>query len=237
MTLKVTTFSSKGRVSRVCSYKCKDKVVHLQSDNQMRLFMMFEWDDSIKNIEVNVEIHNIEQILNDIDNLKLYKFRDKGTGELFQLHTNFLVLLKSNDGIEKQIAISVKSVSELERKVVVEKLEIERRYWEAKGIRFAVITEKEIDKQFVNNIMWVRDTISDKSLRDKDILAEKLYYFMQDNQEGIVKNILIEFDYKECIKEGTALFLLRYLIADKQIQVDMKKSIKLNEKINNLVSF
>lgn len=237
MALKVTTFSSKGRVSRVCSYKCKNKVIHLQSDNQMRLFMMLEWEDTIKNIEVNVELHNIEQILTDVDNLKLYKFRDKETGELFQLHTNFLVTLNHHSVVEKQIAISVKSLSELQRKTVIEKLEIERRYWEAKGIRFSVITEKEIDKQFVNNIMWVRDTISDKSLRDKDILAEKLYYFIQDNQEGIVKNILIEFDYKECIKEGTALFLLRYLIADKQIQVDMKKSIKLNEKINKLVSF
>lgn len=80
MTLKVTTFSSKGRVFRVFSNKCKDKVVHLQSDNQMRAFMMLEWEDAIKNIEVNVELHNIEQILADVDNLKLYKFRDTKDG-------------------------------------------------------------------------------------------------------------------------------------------------------------
>lgn len=237
MALKVTTFSSKGRVSRVYSDKCKDKIVHLQSDNQLRLFMMLEWEDAIKNIEVNVELNNLEEVLIDIDNLKLYKFRDKESGDLFKLHTNFLVTLKSYEDKEEQIAISVKSLSELERKVVIEKLEIERRYWESKDIRFAIITEKEIERRFVNNIMWVRDTRNDKSFRDKEVLAEKLYYFMQNNKEILVNSLLCEFDKKESIKEGTALFLFRYLIASKDIEVDMKSSIDLNKKISNLITF
>ena len=89
MALKVTTFSSKGRVSRVNSSKCKNKIVHLQSDNQLRMFMLLEWEDNVKEIQVNVELNNIEETLIDIDNLKLNKFRDKETGDLFQLHTNF----------------------------------------------------------------------------------------------------------------------------------------------------
>lgn len=237
MALKVTTFSSKGRVTRICSDKCKDKVVHLQSDNQMRLFMMLEWDEDVKRIEVNVVLKDLEETLDDIDNLKLYKFRDKETGELFQLHTNFLVTLKPYRGIDEQTAISVKSISELERKTVIEKLEIERRYWKAKGVRFAVITEKEIDRQMADNIMWVRETRSDKSLRNKEELAEKLYYFIKENQNGTLNNALQELDKKEDVKEGTALFLFRYLIELKQIEVDMKKSIDLNEKINKLIAF
>lgn len=237
MALKVTTFSSKGRVSRICSDKCKDKVIHLQSDNQMRLFMMLEWDEDVKRIEVNVELKDLEERLNDIDNLKLHKFRDKETGELFQLHTNFLVTFKPYRGIDEQTAISVKSISELERKTVIEKLEIERRYWEAKGVRFAVITEKEIDRQMADNIMWVRETRSDKSLRNKEELTEKLYYFIKENQNVTLNNILEEFDKKEEVKEGTGLFLFRYLIELKQIEVDMKKRIDLNEKINKLITF
>lgn len=198
---------------------------------------MLEWEDAIKNIEVNVELNNLEEVLIDIDNLKLYKFRDKESGDLFKLHTNFLVTLKSYEDKEEQIAISVKSLSELERKVVIEKLEIERRYWESKDIRFAIITEKEIERRFVNNIMWVRDTRNDKSFRDKEVLAEKLYYFMQNNKEILVNSLLCEFDKKESIKEGTALFLFRYLIASKDIEVDMKSSIDLNKKISNLITF
>lgn len=237
MTLKVTTFSSRGRVSRVKGQKTKENIVHLQSDNQLRLFMILEWNEDIKKIEVNVELDGLEETLTNIDNLKLYKFRDKETGELFKLHTNFLVTLKPYRGVDKLTAISVKSISELERKTVIEKLEIERRYWEQKGIRFSIITEKEIDRQMVDNIMWVRETRSDKSLRNKGELAEKLCYLIQDNQDMVTNKILEEFDKKEGVKGGTALFLFRYLIADKQIEVNMNKSIDLNEKINNLVAF
>lgn len=237
MTLKVTTFSSKGRVSRLYSEKCKESVVHLQSDNQLRLFMMLEWDDDVTKIEVNPELDYLEESLSNIDNLKLDKFRDKESGKLFKLHTNFLVTFKPYRGRDEQTAISVKSLSELERKTVIEKLEIERRYWEAKGIRFAIITEKEIDKQMVNNILWVREVRNDKSIKDKEELAEKLYYFMEGNKDIVINKLLNDFDKKEGVKEGTGIFLFRYLIALKQIIVDMKKSINLDEKINKLVTF
>ena len=44
-------------------------------------------------------------------------------------------------GIE-YIARSVKAASELERKTTLEKLEMERRYWEVKSIDWSIITEK-----------------------------------------------------------------------------------------------
>lgn len=46
------------------------------------------------------------------------------------------------NNVEEHIAISVKSLSELERRTVIEKLKIERRYWMGKGVKFYVITEK-----------------------------------------------------------------------------------------------
>lgn len=84
----------------------------------------------------------------------------------YQLHTNFLVTTK-RDNVEEQVAISVKSLSELERKTVIEKMEIERRFWKSKGVRFYVVTGKEINKQFVDNIKWIRETLIDKSIENK----------------------------------------------------------------------
>lgn len=238
MALKVTTFSSKGRATRLYSDKCKGGIAHLQSDNQLRTFLILEWDDDVKKIEVNTELYGLEEVLSNVDDLNLNRFRNKETGELFQLHTNFLVTIKPYRGIYKQIAISVKSTSELERKTVIEKLEIEKRYWKQRRIEFFVITDKEIDKIFTNNILWAREARSNKSLTNKEALAEKLYYFMEDNKEIVTKKLLEDFDKKEGVKEGTGLFLLRYLISLKQIVVDMKKeNINLSEKINKLVTF
>lgn len=234
MTLKVTTFSSKGRVTRIYSYKTK-KIHHLQSDNQLRFFLILEWINQVKDIQENVELKDLELTIDNIENLRLDKFTNK-ENQLYQLHTNFLVSIIGNNG-EWQVAISVKSLSELERKTVIEKMEIERRYWKEKGIRFYVITEKEIDKQFVENIKWAREAFIDKSIENKEELKEKLYYFLQEYKEKRIMNALNNFDEEEKLKEGTALFILRYLIAVKEVEINMKEKLDLNDSINKRINF
>lgn len=235
LSLKVTTFSSKGRATRIYGYKTK-RIHHLQSDNQLSFFLMLEWHDKVKDIKENIELKDIEATLDNADDLRLDKFSDKETGELFQLHTNFLVTIGRNNG-EEQVAISVKSLSELERRTVIEKLEIERRYWMAKGVKFYVITEKEIDKQFVDNIKWVREAVIDKNIEGKKKLGERLYYFLQENNQRKLNDVLAEFDDNVGSKKGTALFIFRYLLGTKEIGVDMEKCIDLNEYISALIKF
>ena len=133
MALKVTTFSSKGRATRIYSYKT-NKIHHLQSDNQLRFFLILEWNNSVKYIEENVELKHLEATIDNLENLRLDKFTNK-ENQLYQLHTNFLISIVGSNG-EEQVAVSVKSLSELQRKTVIEKMEIERRYWKAKGVKF-----------------------------------------------------------------------------------------------------
>lgn len=235
MALKVTTFSSVGRVSRIFGYKTK-KIHHLQSNNQLRVFLILEWSNKVKDIQENIELKDVEATIYNVDNLRLDKFRNKETNELYQLHTNFLVAIK-NDNEEMQVAISVKSISELERKTVIEKIEIERRYWKAKQIEFYIITEKEINKQFVENIKWVREVLVNNGIEIKEEIAEKLYYFLQNNAECKVINMLDEFDKVENLKFGTALFILRYLIAKKEIEINMKEKLDLNKSIQDSIKF
>ncbi|WP_321835234.1 TnsA endonuclease C-terminal domain-containing protein [Clostridium butyricum] len=235
MTLKVTTFSSKGRATRIYSYKTK-RIHHLQSDNQLKVFLAFEWIDSIKDIKENIELKDLEATIYNVENLRIDKFTDKETGQLYQLHTNFLIKVLKEEKYE-EIAVSVKSLSELERKTVIEKLEIERRYWKAKNIKFYLITEKEIDKQMVENIRWCREALIDKSIENKAEIVEKLYYSLQEKKEGILKEVLNEFDAEESVEAGTALFMLRYLIANKEIYINMKEKIDLNKYVKDIIQF
>lgn len=235
MALKVTTFSSKGRATRIHSYKT-NRIHHLQSDNQLRVFLTLEWSDKVKDIQENIELKDLEEIIDNVENLRLDKFSDKETGQLYQLHTNFLVTIKRNNG-EEQVAISVKSLSEIKRKTVIEKMEIERRYWKEKGVSFHVITEKEIDKQFVENIKWVREAFIDKSIENKEELKEKLYYFLQGYKEKRIIDVLNKFDEEGNLKAGTALFILRYLIALKEVEINMKEKMDLNDSIDKRINF
>lgn len=237
MSLKVTTFSSKGRVTRIFSYKT-NKIHHLQSDNQLRAFLLLEWDDRVKNIKENVKLDDLEATLYNVENLRLYKFKDKETGDLYDLHTNFLIKITTKEKGEETIALSVKNISELQKITVIEKMEIERRYWKVKGIKFYVITtDNQIDKQFVENIKWVREALVDKSIENKREIGENLYYYLQDRKTERLISVLDDFDKEEQLEEGTALFIFRYLISIKEISVDMKKTINLNENISVLIKF
>lgn len=235
MTLKVTTFSSKGRATRIYSYKTK-RIHHLQSNNQLNIFLLFEWCDCVKDIKENIELKNLETTIHNVENLRLDKFTDKETGKLYQLHTNFIIKILREEKYE-EIAVSVKSLSELERKTVIEKLEIERRYWKAKNIKFCLITEKEIDKQIVENIKWVREALIDNSVKNKAEITEKLYYFLKERKEEILQEVLNEFNTEICVEQGTALFMFRYLIAVKEIYINMKEKIDLNKYVKDIVIF
>lgn len=236
MSLKVTTFSSKGRATRIYSYKT-NKIHHLQSDNQLRIFLLLEWDDKVKNIKENVALDDLEATLYNVENLRLDKFRDKETGDLYDLHTNFLIKITTKDKGEETIALSVKNISELQRVTVIEKMEIERRYWKVKGIKFYVITDNEIDKKLVENIKWAREALVDKGMENKRELAEKLYYFLQKHNPEKLNEVLEEFDIEEDLIKGTALFIFRYLIGIKELKVNMEKTIDLNENISFLIEF
>lgn len=234
MSLKVTTFSSKGRATRIKSMK-NDEIYHLQSDNQLRVFLLLEWSEIVTDIKVNDELYDLEMNLDNIENLRLDKFIDKETGNLYKFHTNFLITINKQN-VEEQIAISVKSVTELERKVVIEKIEIERRYWSSKGIKFYIITDKELDRIVAKNIMWVRETLIDKEINNKEELANELYFLLEQNRCVAINNLLKTFDGDKN-KNGIGLFIFRYLVANKVIKINMKKHINLDKKVDEIIDF
>ena len=234
MTLKVTTFSSKGRATRINSIK-NNQIYHLQSDNQLRLFLLLEWLDVVTDIKVNYELNDLEVNLENVENLRLDKFTNKETNDLYKLHTNFLITV-NKQGVEDQVAISVKSVTELERKIVIEKLEIERRYWSSKGVRFYIVTDKQLDRTVAQNIMWVRETLLDKQINDKEELANELYHLLIQNKYIPINSLLKVFD-DDKHRNGIGLFIFRYLVANKIMKINMKNHINLDKKVDEIIDF
>lgn len=232
--LKVSTFSSLGRSSRIYSYKTK-QIHHLLSDNQLRFFLLLEWSDKVIDIKSNVYMDNLQQYLSEeMEYLRLDKFMNKENGKIYDLYTSFLINVDKDTHME-DIAISIKNSSNLNTKTTIEKLEIERRYWRSKGIKFYIITDKEINKIEVDNISWCRETLIDKSIKDKNKLALELYNFIKIYNDEILNDILHLFDSINDIKTGTALFMFRYLIAIKKIEINMKEKLILDKPISDII--
>jgi hypothetical protein len=233
--LKVTTFSSKGRVTRIQSIKNKEKkIFHLQSDNQLRAFLLFEWSDRVINIESGYPLTDLMEVIDNKDDLRLDKFMNKDNDKLYRLYTNFLLTL-NNDGKESSVAVAVKNTSELKRKITIEKLEIQKRFWNAKGIELKIVTEKELNKTFCKNILWVRDTLQQDGFENKEIIAEKLYWILKANRNINVDQALKLFENANDIEQGVGLYLFRFLIATKKIKVNMKDKIKINITIEEII--
>lgn len=231
--LKVTTFSSKGRATRIHSIKT-GKIHHLHSDNQLRAFLILEWNDEVIDIKEGVKLENLLETIDDIENLRLDIFMDKDKGMIYEFFTNFLVTFKDKDR-EVIKAISIKNASELRKQTTIEKMEIERRYWTSKGIDFFVITEKEIDKTLANNIQWVRETLLTDNIENKDEKANKLIKLLIVNKEKRVCEVIDEFEGAFELINGEGLYLFRYLIAKKIVKVDMYKQIDISKSVLQLL--
>ncbi len=228
--IKTSDYSSKGRSTRIHGIKTY-RIHHLHSDNQLRAFLIFENSDNVIDIRESYPLLRVMEVIDDKDGLRFDKFTDND-GNPLVICTNFLLTIRDGTGEEKLIARSVKNTSELTKKITLEKLEIERRYWEARGVDWQIVTEKQLPRQLCKNIEWCRETLLEEM--QEDILARNLLVYIQNNPYTPIKLLLNEFEYKQELEPGKGLWLFRYLLATKCLEVNIENAINLAATLEEL---
>jgi hypothetical protein len=157
--------------------------------------------------------------------------------------TDFLVTINI-DGKDVDIARTIKFKDDLNNKRVLEKFEVERRYWEKQGIDWGIVTEEEIIKDLAQNISYIHtyynidelDSFSNMEKRDiEDLVMEYIKRLIDGNVS--VRQISNKFDDDSFLPKGTGVSLFKYLLMRKIIQIDLYAPIDINKKIQvNLVS-
>lgn len=233
---KTNTFSSKGRATRIMGIKT-GRIHHLQSDNQYRAFLCFEWSDQVLDIRESYPLLDVMEVIDSKEDLRFDRFKDKEKDKQFILTTNFLLTVDKGNGDLEYVARTVKNTTELSRAITAEKLEIERRYWEAKEIEWKILTEKELDKQYVKNIEFVRETLLQSQWQEQELqeMGNKMAILLMNSANLSLKQVIKEFDRILNLNEGTGLFVFRYLIAKKKIHIDMFKKIEMNKKVSEIL--
>lgn len=230
--LTVQDFPSMGRASRIFGWKTQ-RIHHFFTDSETRCFYLFEWEDNVEDIREHYPLLNYEGVVKEKDDLNFDYFKDKHSGEYYVLYTSFLITVKGLDGKPKYIARSLKASSELEKKVTIERLEIERRYWKSKNIDWGIITEKDIPIIKAKNIEWLhssKDEVTSRGFTEDNLLflTDDYLNMMQKDSEPI-RIFNKKFEYEENLSPGTGLFILKNLLATKRIEVDMSKEININD--------
>ncbi|MBZ9536523.1 heteromeric transposase endonuclease subunit TnsA [Cytobacillus oceanisediminis] len=229
--LTIQDFPSMGRVSRILGWK-SGRIHHLFSDLQARYFYMLEWEDTVTDIREHFPLLDLEDTVQQKKDLDFKLFTDKESGYAYTLSTNFLITIKKANGDNLYLARSIKMASELEKKKTLERLEIERRYWTGKGIDWGIVTQKEISTVFTKNIEWVHSCLY--SYVERGFTQDELIYLSNSLIERLIdtkqsiRKVTADFDKEFNYDSGTGLFVFKFLIASKQIGIDMTKQIDLN---------
>jgi hypothetical protein len=151
--------------------------------------------------------------------------------------TDFLITIKKEIGVG-EVARTVKYSQDLSNPRVIEKFEIERIYWNSRGIDWGIVTEKEIDSILGQNVEWIHSyqniklcppLTDDIIFRLLSLLANHL-----SNQNLTLTELTIACDVQLGLKTGISLSAVRHLLAAGKLKADMHSRIEPNKKISEL---
>lgn len=233
--LTIQDMPSQGRVSRVYGYKT-NRIHHFFSDMETRVFYLISWEDAVTDIREHYPLLDLESAIQDKKGLDFSKLVDKESGTPYILTTTFLITLRDANNQEYYNARSIKASEKLEHNYIIEHYEVERRYWQSKGVDWGIITQKDINLTRAKNIEWVYPALIDEEIEfeTKQELSTELLNYLH-NSDNAVRKTTSCFDTNMNVQSGTGLFLFKYLIANKSITVDMDKEIDVNVPFSKLL--
>lgn len=188
-------------------------------------FYLLEWNDSV--LDVREQFPLIRDDTWIIANEKGIKHPTDPKSQIpIVMTTDFFITIKDSNGT-KYVARTVKPSKELENGRIIEKFEIERAYWESRGIDWGIITEKEIPKDMVENVEWLHTSffeIEDLPSSTLHTYSQQLKSFIKKYNTSIIE-MVTKFDQTFQLESGMGLEILKHLIARKEVPVDITKKI------------
>lgn len=225
--LLVQDVPSAGRCHREVGMKIPRQYTFL-SDMENRYFQIIEYSDSVVDIREQYPLLPIEETVFIAGELGVKHPTDPFTSEQIVMTTDFLITVTKN-GENKLLARTVKSSDDLNSERTIEKLEIERRFWEKQGVDWGIVTEHEINRIFADNIKAIRkyyDLTICGLFNDIEELQIKKHILQLSNELCgdlvSVRNICNNFDEKHGLDGGTSLALFKHLVVTRQIDIDIK---------------
>jgi hypothetical protein len=139
--------------------------------------------------------------------------------------TDFLLNVDTEIGMIQQ-ARTVKPADELDNPRVLEKLEIERQYWQTRGVDWGIVTEQEIPQIQVANIRLlhgyrhIEDRFPDTAWRN-----EIIQFLLNRLQSGSVGETASDVDAVLQLTSGTTLTVLYHLLATHRVGFDIREPL------------
>lgn len=225
--LTIHDVPSTGVVIRVRGWK-SGRLHHYFSEHfELAHHYQMEWALDVVDIREQYPLLPLEKTLLIAQQLGIQHPIDPKTKHPIVMTTDMLLTVRSS-GELRFVAHSIKPVAKLNRRVL-EKLQIEKCYFNDQGIEWRLITENQINYDLVKNVEWLH---SAKELEETEYLnnqlvhdLEPLLYESITSQNKPLAKITLDIDKRKGLLEGTSMNVVRYLIANRLWEVDMSRRI------------
>lgn len=229
--LTVRDVPSKGRVHRRPALT-HGRIVHLLSDLELSAFLLFDWSPSIIDIREQFPL-DPEKTLNIANRLGIKHPAFKG---VFQVMTTDLLIDIELNGKIITRAVSIKYREELENPRVIEKQELERRYWEGEQVEWFLFTENEVPITLIQNIKWLIPHIHSFDLNPQEQLNtfKRILKAIETFPEEKLPIVMGMLDEQQGMKSGTHQQHIRHLLAQGAFSWNMHEINHRSLKISHL---
>ena len=225
---------SEGLSSIVPGWKTEGRGHHVLSTMELHLLYLGSWSRKIVDIREQFPLLSfdrkrppLEETLAIAAERKIRHPRDNETKHPIVLTTDFLFTLEV-DGKRIYHARTVKQVQDLARRRVIEKFELERRYWQAHNVDWGIVTERDMPATIVNNIeilyqpYFLPQFVDHERLTDT---AQVLTAMMREEPAISLANVAKSCDHRLGVKRGSSLQVAYYLIATRQWRIDISQPL------------
>jgi hypothetical protein len=220
--LRVSDVPSIGTCSVIAGWK-HGREHHLLSRNERNYFFCLEWSDSVLEIREQFPLLPLDETQRIARQLGIRHPNDRG--EPLVMTTDFLLLIRAGNG-ERFVARTVKPAKQLEKRRVLEKFAIEKRYFEDRQTDWGLVTERKIPETVWRNVEWLHECRDLRNL--KPIEIEEVTHILEQMSRQIAPKRSLRID-KFCASSdrelglipGTALKVFRHALATKKFAIDI----------------
>ncbi|NQE37834.1 TnsA endonuclease N-terminal domain-containing protein [Microcoleus asticus] len=228
--LHIQDVPSQGLASRIKGWKTR-RVHHLLSELETSYFYVLDWSLPVLDIREQFPLLPLEETLAIAEQCGVAYPTDPRTKEPVVMTTDFVVTVRQSVGSIEQ-ARTVKYAQDLQSKRNLEKLEIERCYWQRRNIDWGIVTEREVSKTLAENIKWLHPYLDLNDLPQSDITRITMVMTPLVLQaKDSLANIAAICDDQLGLTPGFSLLVVRHLLANRVWQVNMVQPILPSERL------
>ena len=224
----VHEIASKGVSYRFMGWKT-GRVHQLLSTNEMRYFMVLEWNDTIQDIREQYPILPRDNTQAIAATLHVRHPRAPG-GVDWPVTTDFVLTVSEPLASPRTIVRTVKPAKELDDDRVKQKLAIEKHWWHARGIDWKIVRDIDIPIAYADNVAWLHGW---RKIHDLPIDADQLPrvmgwldYELGHHPDHVLAQCGQRADHHFGLPPGTGMAVVRHLLAIKHWSVPMHRPIR-----------